>query len=429
MKQQFFALGSNFLGQLCISEGTDKNNENKRIKTLTKVVNLQIFIEKYKVEIKKIINGDKHTFFLLRNEITLCDNENIKTNVFAIGSNVGGQLGIGNTIDQNQIIPIDIGFINTLENTKDEIEDIICGNFHTLFLTRTGKIYGTGSNSNGQLGLSGSDVFIVRPKLTALHDCTDIDSERRNIIIDKISTTYTHTCCLSKQTNTVYYFGMLNGEKVKMKTIDYFNNSNIIIDNIYCGYHFTIFLTESHKVYIFGKINEYVFTTITELIIPNNEILKDIAVGGFHLIVLTKDNTVYGMGSNSDGQLLQLKKETLLFTNIDYFTKNNIFIDKIFCGPYHTTFLNSNQKIFYSCGWNGCGQLGSNDCESSSIPVMVNKLNAWKFNEYNIVISMNNCTDSIWVILNQENKRLIYFFKQMVEKIFSANFNDITIVL
>lgn len=72
--------------------------------------------------------------------------------VYAAGYNNYGQLGLGNTIDQNSFIKSDI----------KEVSKIEAGWYHSLFLKNDGTVWGCGSNSNGELGIGN---YIKHPTL------------------------------------------------------------------------------------------------------------------------------------------------------------------------------------------------------------------------------------------------------------------------
>ena len=67
--------------------------------------------------------------------------------VYVWGSNSEGQLGLGNNIRQ-QHTPIKLRWL-------EPIISICCGSYHSVMVTKSNEIYAWGSNSYGQLGLSG----------------------------------------------------------------------------------------------------------------------------------------------------------------------------------------------------------------------------------------------------------------------------------
>jgi RCC1 and BTB domain-containing protein len=75
--------------------------------------------------------------------------------VYSWGFNVGGQLGIGNTIHQNTPQKLNL-------NTNEVIESITCGRGHSLLLTTDGNIYAFGWNSSGQIG-NGTKIDSLSP--------------------------------------------------------------------------------------------------------------------------------------------------------------------------------------------------------------------------------------------------------------------------
>ena len=73
-----------------------------------------------------------HTFFILEDGSVKC-----------CGRNNYGQLGIGNTSDQT----------NLITHPLTGVRDIVCGENHTFFIMEDGSIKGCGYNGFGQLGL------------------------------------------------------------------------------------------------------------------------------------------------------------------------------------------------------------------------------------------------------------------------------------
>ena len=109
--------------------------------------------------------------------------------------------------------------------------------------------------------------------------------------------------------------------------IQYFVTNNIIITKIVCSYRFTIFLDSTGKVYSCG-INNF--------------------------------------GQLGQNNTTQLNVPTL----IQYFVTNNIIITNIWCGAYHSIFIDSTGKL-YSCGYNVWGQLGHSHINNVYIPTLI----------------------------------------------------------
>ena len=76
--------------------------------------------------------------------------------LYAWGYNDYGQLGIGNTVDQNAPVKIE-GF------DGDAIKQIVTGAHHTLALTEAGALYAWGDNQYGQLGIGSREHQLNAP--------------------------------------------------------------------------------------------------------------------------------------------------------------------------------------------------------------------------------------------------------------------------
>lgn len=118
-----YVCGDNTNGQLALQ----REITNQRGFTLLKIEN---------EDIKYVSSGQSHTLFMTLNG-----------DIYAVGSNSKGQLGIGhnNTIYK----PEKITFF------KEPIVKMAAGAVHTVFLTEKGIVYATGDNSmGGQLGVN-----------------------------------------------------------------------------------------------------------------------------------------------------------------------------------------------------------------------------------------------------------------------------------
>ena len=114
--------GRNDYGQLCLG---DKNNRvNKLSPQKTSISN-----------ISKISAG--YCFSLFQNN---------KGEIFACGDNLSGVCASGNFKD-TQITP------SLMRNAPSNIVHFVCGNYHSLFLDADGNVFSVGFNGNGQLGL------------------------------------------------------------------------------------------------------------------------------------------------------------------------------------------------------------------------------------------------------------------------------------
>jgi len=130
---------------------------------------IQTFSRDLKVNKKrsfyKVAVGSLHTIII--------DNMH---NIYTMGINDEGQLGHNNR--QNQQIPTIIEHTEALfksdastllskgPNFKLSIEDVCCGNDHTLIRTGFGRIFAWGSNRRGQLGI-GTFEFCAKPKVVS----------------------------------------------------------------------------------------------------------------------------------------------------------------------------------------------------------------------------------------------------------------------
>ena len=91
------------------------------------------------LNISKISAGFHHSLF-----------QNNKGEIFACGYNLYGQCGLGH-FNESQITP------SLMPDTLPNIVQFVCGSYHNLFLDSEGNVFSVGDNKYGQLGLGGED--------------------------------------------------------------------------------------------------------------------------------------------------------------------------------------------------------------------------------------------------------------------------------
>ena len=241
--------------------------------------------------------------------------------IWGTGYNSSGQLGIssGNTSNVNVLTKM-----NTTNNDASGKmpKYISCGAGHTIVLMTDGTIYGTGDNQYGQLGFTTNSPHTVT-SLTPM----PIPLGK---IPKYISCGYVETIVLMTD-GTIYgtgynLYGQLGtGNINSVQLLTKMDPSETVIGTnkktpkyISCGGdHYTIVLMTDGTIWGTGRNyngqlgtgNNNSVKLLTRMdpsgtvISATNKIPKYISSGGNHTIVLMTDNTIWGTGSNGDGQL------------------------------------------------------------------------------------------------------------------------------
>jgi len=336
--------------------------------------------------------------------------------VYSCGLNNFEQLALGDTTTRHT--PELISNPNI-----DNIIDIGCNRYSTIFIKNNGKVYGCGKNDYGQLGLGDTNNRDT-PTLVNYFD-------QNNIYITKVSCGYQSTVFLTDNgqaygcgNNRYLNIGIIRNmpENInKPQLLRYNNDADIYFDDIFCNKE-TIknrnrtFFIEKKNVYpentffhkkntrnnyskfafFCGQIeseymtieyfnkeltssNKSLYPTLLEFFYYNNIEIKKISILTSGYMVLTKDGRVYGCGLNDEGQLglghIDTKKTPEL---VDYFDGNNIKITNISCGYKFSIFLSEDGRV-YGCGFgvNGQSGLGHNSMEHTPklIPNLYNITN------------------------------------------------------
>lgn len=266
----------------------------------------------------------------------------------------------------------------TPDKEFDDVEYILYGKNHCIFLTKKGEVFTWGCNAFGQLGI-GSTTSESKPvKVTGLTEP-----------VRAIGSECNHCLALCSNGTLMAWgdniYGQL-GDKtnsdrttpivVKLPYSDTWDNdfdqeSSFTIDDsctddtvcaFSCGRYHTSVLTTNGKVWTFGD-NDF-GQLGNDSTIPRSSIpvevpfeVKVVAIycGSAHTAVLTADGEVFTWGSNNFGQLGNGE------TNDKFYPVKVMNLDSpivaIACGLYHTVALTTCGKVF-TWGYNNFGQLG-----------------------------------------------------------------------
>jgi alpha-tubulin suppressor-like RCC1 family protein len=247
-------------------------------------------------------------------------------------------------------------FIRSRVDIGINIKDIIAGDDYFFTLFEDGKAYGIGLGF--MLGTGDSVTHTSFQPITLLN----------NVVIDSISASEENTFFITND-GKVYGTGFNNKGQLGLGNLTNYNSpqlisdiSNLTIGSVSAGYRHTLFLTDDGKVYScglnddgqLGLGNDISYNTPQFISDISNLTITAVSASADHSLFLTHDGRVYSCGGNSSGQLG-------LGNNTNFNTPQLITdisnITAITSGPYYTFLLGSNKRI-YGVGLNTGGIVG-----------------------------------------------------------------------
>jgi len=229
--------------------------------------------------------------------------------IWGVGDNSVGQLGIGTT--SGPYITLQEMDITMLTEYVKSIS-VRCSHNTTIVLMNDGTIWGTGNNTNGQLGIT---TLVSKSSITQM---TTIPSGKKGLYIS----------CNQYSTIVLMHDGTIWG----------------------CGYNYLGCLG-------IGSSQTSNNSTLTEMTMPSGKIAKYISSGLSHNIALMTDNTLYSVGRGDYGQLglsssSIVNKNILTSMQIDMLTNETpLYISN---GSEHTLLITENTSTLNKTIW-GCG--------------------------------------------------------------------------
>ena len=324
--------------------------------------------------IKAVSAGGWHTLFLLEDGT-----------VRAVGKNQYGQLGDTTTTDRN--IPVPVLGPNNAPLTN--IVAVSAGGEHSLFLAADSTVWAVGHNYSGQLGDPATNNQQVR-RVVKVKGPDGINPLRGIIAIAAGSW---HSLFLTKD-GRVWATGRNNEGQLgdgttrnRSTVVPVVKADGSPFDSVIAvaaGHHHSLFLRQDGSVWAVGynavgqlgdgtlqrrltpvrvKMNDGSFLTNVQAIAAGGEVgnISLFSVRGGHSVFLRQDGTVWAVGSNRDGELgvgtignnIQLARQVVNPGNIPL---TNVVA--IVASKRNSYFVTSNGTVFAS-GDNSRGQQGN----------------------------------------------------------------------
>ncbi|KAG2388482.1 hypothetical protein C9374_000646 [Naegleria lovaniensis] len=318
--------------------------------------------------------------------------------VFGIGNNQQGQLGAENVDLISNLIRIPV---------KDDVKvtSIICGSFHSMLLGSNGSVYVAGDSSFHQLGIEDQEIVT---------EFTKVQFPEPNTHVSLIATSYSHSVCYCENGNKVFGMGSVfediyGDAYCTPQLLPLFQNKfNCTLKTIQAGYRYTLFLTSENEVYLHGKFERTLYAQPIKISIPN---IRNIFAGGNHYFLETLDSKFYGCGLNDDKQI-PFYSETVTITPVEITPPqqfSDFRITSIAAGSYHTGVVTACGRI-YTCGWNELGQLGSN---TKAYSVECSPLHM----DLSVQLDISRGTTAVKIFMSPSADNTFLWFRRIREKL------------
>ncbi|KAK3119013.1 hypothetical protein QOZ80_9BG0712360 [Eleusine coracana subsp. coracana] len=287
--------------------------------------------------------------------------------VFATGLNDFGQLGIGSSVTHT-LEPVEILGI------QEKVVEIAAGNHHSCAVSEDGNLFIWGRNSSGQLGLGKSAGKLVSTptKVDYLADCrikmAALGSEHSIAVTDEGKVLSWGAAGAGRlghgHKSGILGFSLTSSEYTPrlIKNLD-----GIKLKRIAAGMLQSACIDEKGTLFIFGQKTEKGFGRLNEafkpIIVEELPFSEEVACGGYHTCVVTDSGFLYSWGTNENGCLGLGDTDMVRSPEI---LKSSLFklpVSKVSCGWKHTAVISGDD--IYTWGWGGANGTFFEDGHSS----------------------------------------------------------------
>uniref|UniRef100_A0A7C9AVY8 RCC1-like domain-containing protein n=2 Tax=Opuntia streptacantha TaxID=393608 RepID=A0A7C9AVY8_OPUST len=278
-----------------------------------------------------------------------------------------GRLGLGSV--DSQWRPVICSAFN-----GDSVRSIACGGAHTLFLTESGRVYASGLNDFGQLGISDDESYTMAPTKVI-----GIDKE-----VKHISAGYSHSCAITVDgelymwgKNSIGQLGLgKSAPKVVAKPVKVAYLTGMAIEKAALGSEHSIAVTDEGVALSWGagssgrlghvcrsgllgflrSSSEYTPRLIKRL---EGMKVRGVAAGLLHSACIDENGSVFIFGERA--------MDKLRLGNSDYDTGLSRmaelpFSEEVACGGYHTCVITRSGELYtWGSNENGCLGIGCTD--------------------------------------------------------------------
>jgi alpha-tubulin suppressor-like RCC1 family protein len=280
--------------------------------------------------------------------------------LWASGYNWYGQLGLGNTIDQNSFKPV---AISGLAPTA-KIVSIAAGEQHSLAVTSDGKLLVSGYNEYGQLGLGDNISQTSFQQVASLSNknITEIAaSGAQSFAIDSEGKLW------ASGYNGAGQLGL--GDNISQTSFQQVTSlSNRNITKISAGISHTLALDSEGKLLVAGygyngqlglgnTTEESLFQPVTISDLAPTAKIVSISAGFLHSLVLDSEGGLWATGGNIQGALgLNDTNDRSLFERVTFYESSTV-LKAIVAGQFDSLALDINGSV-WAAGEGHYGQLG-----------------------------------------------------------------------
>ena len=247
------------------SQVKDEENRNKSTAYIWKSTSLEPVIHNVSLRrgISKVALGSEHTLLL-----------NFNCEIFSLGDNSYGQLGLGDNTKRTQASVVDF----FLDRDDLKVIDVACGGYFSAVICDNGEVFCWGDSSSGQCGIGTTKQTNI-PVRVLFNEENDVDEDSNNCNSDTSSTS--SNC-----------FDDHNSKSTS-------DSDSCEVKQLSCGDVHTLALTEDGQVWSWGSGCQVGHGIATEKVTRPQKIgalrgkkVTSVVCGAYHSMVLVQDDSL-----------------------------------------------------------------------------------------------------------------------------------------